>query len=246
MELKKSHINNKLIKNEILSQHPIINNFLPKTTFLTSSTFQNFITSYPMVFCKPCKGVKEKKSFMVQKTKNNFKLQFQYRTISNLDRRDLWSQIVPFMSKEPYIIQHGSDTPKVDNNSFIIKAIVQRPKSYWKVTGIAVSSSTNEKKGYSLKYVLDKLDISNDYQISFKKLFTILAINSANQLYKYFPHISQLSLDIKLDTFFAPWIYEVNSLPKIDIFKKIDKDAYKSIVKAQHQIFQSKRRCLSS
>ncbi|WP_353893785.1 YheC/YheD family protein [Proteinivorax hydrogeniformans] len=250
MPLYKSLVSNKMVKSEILAKHPLLKSFSPHYCPYTLEDLKEFLTRFPFVFCKPCRSSQGKGVFSILKKQEGlYTLNYRHLTYVGLSFEALSKLAAVIINESPYIIQQGIVTPQFKGNVFDIRIIVQRPKEKWEVTGIAARVAKDNflttnisagGKGYALETVLEELGATPKVQSSIKEILVFISLEAMNAMEHHFPHLCQIGVDVALDNQFRPWILEINSAPKFEVFTHFDMDLYKQI--ARNHIKSKKRK----
>jgi hypothetical protein len=146
-------------------------------------------------------------------------------------------------------VQKGIQLMKYKNKRFDVRVMVQlSPTGSWETTGflgkVAHSGKivTNYNSGGKIMDVQKLLGEHLSSQDITKVLNQLdgIGVATAKHLYKSYPGIQQIGLDIGFDRYWVPWIIEVNTNPDPYAFRLIsDKSMYKKVMRYKRAALKS-------
>lgn len=221
--------------------------YIPDTQRFSKATLKTMLQLYEMVYVKPEKGTHGKGVIRVEKRGNdNYTYQLGTKARSFEDYEALYLSLLRHTNKKSYLVQKGIHLMKYKNKPFDIRVMVQvSPTGVWETTGflgkVAHSGKivTNYNSGGK---IMDVQKLLGEYLSSpdMKKVLNQLdkiGVATAKHLYKSYPGIRQIGLDIGFDRYCIPWIIEVNTNPDPYAFNQLsDKSMYKKVMKYKRAV----------
>jgi glutathione synthase/RimK-type ligase-like ATP-grasp enzyme len=205
---------------------------------------------YGMVYVKPEKGTHGKGVIRVEQ-RGNEDYTYQHGTkVSRFQGYEaLYSSLLRQTNKRSYLVQKGIQLMKYKNKRFDVRVMVQlSPTGSWETTGflgkVAHSGKivTNYNSGGKIMDVQKLLGEHLSSQDITKVLNQLdgIGVATAKHLYKSYPGIQQIGLDIGFDRYWVPWIIEVNTNPDPYAFRLIsDKSMYKKVMRYKRAALKS-------
>ncbi|MBN8209308.1 YheC/YheD family protein [Bacillus sp. NTK071] len=194
-----------------LNSNEKLTNFIPETERLTVTSLEEYLHTYPSVFCKPSSGSKGRGIFRVKNTSTGYQYIDHDNAHSFASINKLHDYIHPLLL-ENYMIQRDIQLDTYENQTYDFRILVQKPLNSWNVTGIGIraaqagSLTTHVPRGGRI-IPFHKLANHKD-----KAKLTRLAIMAAEVLEEE-TKMKECSMDIGKDSDGQFWIFEANSKP---------------------------------
>ncbi|MBC8079881.1 MAG: YheC/YheD family protein [Gorillibacterium sp.] len=238
------HVGSKWKKTQALLKSSEISKFIAPTEWMTGDTLNYMLNVYNMVYIKPVVGMHGRGVMKVERLKDK---DYLYRYQIGAYRRSfssfgqLYDSLLMSTNGKPYLVQRGINLLRYSGRPFDIRVLAQlTPNKEWITTGMIGRVAhkgkivTNYHNGGSLHDV-EKLLAAHAQgkrkEVFIKQLKRLGQLVGA-QMYKHFPAITEVGLDIGVSTDLRPWIIEVNTSPDFYIFKKLeDKSIYHRVRK---------------
>ncbi|NDI36301.1 YheC/YheD family protein [Chengkuizengella sediminis] len=226
----------------VLKSDSLIKNVLPETElYKNTGTLNQWLKHQNQFILKPISGshgkgilhIKKNNHYIIQgRDKKNVPIDVTYENYASLANR-----IQQFIQNRKYIIQQYLHLKTKSNTSFDIRALVQKNGSgQWQFTGMAVrcgqpgSLTSNLHGGGFVKEVRPFLinefgetkavDIMNSIQEIVEQLPTVLEAHSGR--------LSELGIDLGVDSLAKVWLLEANSKPGRSIFNHLKDENLKN------------------
>lgn len=241
-------IASKWLKTRVLTANERLVHYIPETKLWRPEELFQMLSRHTIVFLKPDKGGGGFGIISVEAL-NDDRYEVRYGTTRQtiIGKRTLLSllnrRIAPHRR---YLIQRGIQLATIAGRPFDIRIIVQRPSAHWRVMGMAAKVAakqkivTNRSSGGIALTVHDALRQSFHWDMKrihvVEHLLTWIAMETAHTLTERFPRLRILGLDVGIDRFGHPWIFEVNTRPQFQMFRQIDVRRYRLIVTNQKKI----------
>jgi glutathione synthase/RimK-type ligase-like ATP-grasp enzyme len=224
--------------------------YIPDTQRFSKASLRTMLKLYGMVYVKPEKGTHGKGVIRVEQ-RGNEDYTYQHGTkVSRFQGYEaLYSSLLRQTNKRSYLVQKGIQLMKYKNKRFDVRVMVQlSPTGSWETTGflgkVAHSGKivTNYNSGGKIMDVQKLLGEHLSSQDITKVLNQLdgIGVATAKHLYKSYPGIQQIGLDIGFDRYWVPWIIEVNTNPDPYAFRLIsDKSMYKKVMRYKRAALKS-------
>ncbi|MBM4762202.1 YheC/YheD family protein [Bacillus sp. B15-48] len=238
-------------KTKLLRADPELRPFIAETIWFTKRNLRHMLNKYNLVFVKPSRGslgrgiIKVQKELQDKRTVYSYHYKKRKETFSTLSglHRALKQQIAKIFArrkrtKKSYLIQQGIPLLKYKDRLFDIRSIVQlNSNNEWVTTGIVCRVGHPKKivtnyssGGTPMRYEDVMRKLVPEENISFhRQQIERLSIKMAKKLSEECPALRILGFDLGYDSYFNPWLIEVNLTPRFKSFKRIDMDTYKKI-----------------
>ncbi|QNO14421.1 YheC/YheD family protein [Alkalicella caledoniensis] len=240
----------KLSKYKILLQSDFIRPHLLETIEFTEESLLRMIEKYSFIYIKPVSGSfgRDILSLEIAKEPNT------HYVVRN-DDKILWKGnfkesvyiINAYIARRKFLIQQGIRPFEYKGKHVDIRVFIQKPDKLWIVSGLGVKVAksknmivTNYNQGASILSLKDYLS-SGNFQHDFIKINHVLeelCLEGGEVLNSYYPRFRELGFDVILDEYLKPWIIEVNTKPKYEMFREIDVQLYKKIDRYHEDILR--------
>ncbi|MFD3274109.1 YheC/YheD family protein [Paenibacillus dendritiformis] len=234
------HVLSKWKKTRIL-QNSSLKRFIPKTAVYSSSSLQEMLNRYNMVYVKPDAGTHGKGVMRAKKrSKASFELREGLSSKVFRTMNQLQSGIKSRIGKRKYLVQQGIHMMSHRGRKFDLRVLVQKNlNNQWEAMSIlgrkaaANKIVTNVSNGGSMES-LSTLLRPHMNQSSIRKLrreLNQMGLSVGKQLSTKYRGLKQIGLDIALDKNMRPWILEVNTRPAIYVYRTFNPSAYRRILR---------------
>lgn len=245
--LRYQQVASKMYKTHILKKNKLIRPYLPDTRWYDPKELKEMLSEYSTVFIKPDKGGGAGGLIRVELLEGLVECTSSYGRKKLVSFRNLEEWLNDRLKRHKrYIMQEGVALAKIDGRPFDLRIHMQKPEDEWRITGSCAKIAargqvvTNFCKGgtpYDATKVIQS--ITSDSKERARQIVQELYLLSkvvAKTLGAKFKGLKELGLDIGLDEDFSLWIFEVNTRPCLDMFRKLEnQDIYRKIKKIQQQ-----------
>ncbi|SEM92303.1 YheC/YheD family protein [Lihuaxuella thermophila] len=234
----------KLDNSRLLRRHKTIGPYIPETLPLSQASLSPMLRQFPFVYLKPDNSCQGKGILRIDPLPSG---EFLLRTRDtgsesvHFHLPHLWEAIHQAKIDRPYIIQQGINSVTLTGHLFDIRVHLMRIKGKWRVAGIVgrvapkKSIVTNAYSGGISKHVDRLLTDDLGYnprraEHTIEELCTI-SKQATKIISRVYPRWSEFGLDIGIDPFHRIWIYEINIKPGTLVFKNLDRETFRHILK---------------
>jgi hypothetical protein len=230
---------------KFMKQSKEISGHLPETQKLTKSSLWNFMKNHGDIIVKPNSGRRGRGVIRATSIgKDAYKIHTEnIRKIVHGKERT-YRYIKGTTGSRSYIVQRRIPLATVDKRPMDVRIIVQRKKNSdtWKVTANIIKVAgegyivTNIKRSKGtvlpIKSALRKSSLKDHSERALVSKVKRVALQSAKELSKLYPHHRIFGFDMGLDREGRAWIIEANRFPMMSHFRKLkDKTMYQQIMK---------------
>ncbi len=186
---------------------------------------QSFLRRSPSVFLKPQFGSSGIGIIVIKKIKDQYTFSYYetgpQATVTFDSLEDAFSEAKKIIGKDPYIMQRGVTTLRIDSSTFDIRMVVIGHQNAWQVIpevrlGAKGSDLSNVAQGgccIELDELLKKLPL-NTSAAEFKDMITNTVVKLTSFLDAYSPnHLMEMAYDIIIDRNLNIFITEINCKP---------------------------------
>lgn len=246
-------IASKWLKTIVLYSNEQLSRYIPETKRWQPDIFFHMLSRYHTVFLKPDKGGGGFGIISVEALDDRaYEVRYGTTRQTIHDKQTLLALLKRRTSpNRRYLIQRGIPLATVGGRPFDIRIIVQRPNNDWRVMGMAAKVAAKEKIVTNRSSGGIALTVNEALRHSFhwdkkriyaaEQLLTWIALETAHTLTKRFPRLRILGLDVGIDRYGHPWIFEVNTRPQFQLFRQIDFRRYRHIIAIQRKIINDAR-----
>lgn len=243
--LRYQQVASKMYKTHILKKNKLIRPYIPDTRWYDVKGLKEMLCQYSTVFIKPDKGGGAGGLIRIELLEGLVECTSPYgrKKLISFDNLEEWIQ-ERLKENKRYIMQEGIELAKIAGRLFDLRIHMQKPGNEWKITGSCAKIAapgqvvTNFCKGgtpYEAAKVLQCItsDAKEEARHLVHELY-ILSKEVARTLNSQFKGLKELGLDIGVDEEFNLWIFEVNTRPCTDMFRKLGNSrVYRKIKKIQ-------------
>lgn len=237
-------IASKGLKTRVMEQHPLLRSHLPRTVWFSIDSLKRMLREYPTVFVKPDKGGGGAGIVRIRERSGNYEVCFR-QVCRTLEGATLPFTVEKLLSPgRKYLLQQGIDLATVQSRPFDIRVLLQKPNR-WTVSGMVAKVAgkgqflTNHSQGgrpLQLEQALKKVDLPKKPE-RLKRVLERVSLLAAEVLEARFPGIKELGIDVGLDQQGKLWIFEVNTRPRFQMFRKIGRpEIYRRILMVHRRL----------
>lgn len=239
-------IASKLLKTAVILNHPQLATYIPETRWYSKEVLLEMMEKYPTVYLKPDKGTGGGGIIRIRRWNHH---RYEYQDLSKrrvVSLFQLFRILDQKLAKQRYLIQQGIALASIRGCPFDIRVFLQKPHHEWLISGMAAKIAkpgkivTNYCKGgqpYDIFKAL-YLATSKNHEIA-KKIFVELYYISkeiAKILNRRFWGLRELGIDLGIDQQLRIWIFEVNTNPNFQLFKKIGNQEMYHCIRRRHRL----------
>lgn len=251
MQYKRKYrqIASKGLKTRVMWQHPVLRSFLPGTTWYSKENLKKMLEIYPAVFVKPDRGGGGFGIIRIrERSRRRYEVCFR-KNCRILEERDLHRTVEKLLFPyRKYLLQEGVDLATVKGRPFDIRVLLQKPGDGWIISGMVAkvaardSFVTNHCKGgqpLELQKALKSLRGEGVHPERVIRELEKVSLLTAEVLDARFPGLKELGIDVGLDRSGKPWIFEVNTRPLFQMFRKIGSPVlYRRILRNHRRVLK--------
>lgn len=251
--MRMRRVKGKLKKNNVMRKHPVLRRHLPETHRLRKGVLARMIKRYGTLFIKPDKG-SQGVGIVRLRRRGRRKILISWGLRHRQVKRRLVGQTVRQIlhAKKTYLVQQGIRLAKYRNRLVDIRVLMQKPNSNWRISGQVVRVAargrfvTNYHQGARpkpLQKVLATIYKGKPGKIqSTIRNIKNISVTTAKVLYRKFPGIRQLGIDLALDRGGRIWIIEANTNPGTMLFKSLKNKRMYRVIAARRRYLRAKYR----
>lgn len=244
---KYQQIASKALKTTVLMKNDRVASYIPETKWFHHQTLIEMLKKYSCVYIKPDKG-----------TGGGGILSVRRIYVDQVEVCDLYHkkrihilQLYGWLRRklrpsQRYILQRGIDLADVRGRPFDLRVFMQKPKKNWLISGMAAKIAapgkivTNFCKGGQPIEATKALYFATKDHEKVKKIIIeiyYLSKEIAKILNRQFAGLRELGIDLGIDKQNRIWIFEVNTQPHFQMFRKLkNRQMYNHIRKVHQQI----------
>lgn len=229
----------KMVKYQILNASALTRDHLLETVTFSVEKINKMLAKHTVIYIKPESGTYGRDIFSVSTVKGSYKVRQYEQSIIFQDFTSMAKYVQEIVkSKRRFIIQQGISPLEYDGKHVDLRVLFHRPNASWIFSGLGVKVAkskemivTNFNQGAAIisfnEYLSDYLTHT---QIDLlKSKIEFLCLEGCKTLSYVYPRFRQLGFDIAIDKNFKPWIIEVNTKPKYQLFRELDINVYNKI-----------------
>lgn len=201
---------------KLLSENEAINAYLPTTIqYSEAQSLLNMLNTFSSLYFKPLLGSKGKGIYKLSYQDQQYILIDTIGKSLSLSKNDFLRNITQLVENEPYLLQEEIHTDKIEGQKYDLRVLCIYNNGIHAIKGIGVRVANAERitthvpNGGSivpLHLVEGKFD---GMQLAW------LAENVGKSLENHYGFIGEFSMDIGIDLFGTPYVFEVNSKPMV-------------------------------
>lgn len=221
----------KWLKHESLWSEPDLRSVLPETKLFSPQSFTQMIERHDVLFLKPDLGMQGQGIVKVKRGKEGACI---VRTASNQARyRDAdvaARKLKQRIGSKAYIVQQGIDLLRIQGRPVDFRVLLHlKPNGEWTFFGIMgkiaaknsfITNYSSGGKAISLHQALSQtLGIEKQDASGWEERIKTKSLRIAQAMKHHYPNITELGLDIAIDTNQQIWLLEANTKPQFQLFR---------------------------
>ncbi|MFC0522029.1 YheC/YheD family protein [Pontibacillus salicampi] len=227
------YTNSKWNQYHILRTVPQLNTHLPNTQIVTSLPECDWIKASQNLIIKPCYGQNGIgiTKLTINHNTNTYQSHHELEVLSHSRLQNCVSHITNnYLEDKEYVIQQYISLATVEGSIFDTRVLLMRnsTSNRWevlcKVARVAVKSYIVTNVARKVALLQEILPQSSVYHSSYdiENQIDRLSISVANRFGEYYRDSSRLGIDIAIDQQAKVWILEVNVVPDLSMYKKLE------------------------
>ncbi|WP_336785276.1 YheC/YheD family protein [Paenibacillus sp. MMO-177] len=216
----------KWLKHVALSGEDELRDYLPDTEQFTPKGFIGMIDRYPVLFVKPDLGMQGQGVMKVYYKDDRVVIRTENSRYSFQSAKFAAIKLKQLIGTKRYIMQQGIDLIKINGNPIDFRILLHlRRDETWKFFGIMGKMAapnrfvTNHSSGGKAIQLHRALGLTKQECEPWEKKLGEIALQIAQGMKKHFPLITELGLDIAIDTEHRVWLLEANTKPQFQLFR---------------------------
>ncbi|ACT04001.1 YheC/YheD family protein [Paenibacillus sp. JDR-2] len=216
----------KWLKHVALSGEEELRDYLPDTEQFTPKGFISMIDRYPVLFVKPDLGMKGQGVMKVYYKDGRIVIRTEDSRYSFQSAKFAAIKLKQLIGTKRYLMQQGIDLIQIDGNPIDFRILLHlRRDETWKFFGVMGKVAapnrfvTNHSSGGKAIRLHQALGLTRQECEPWEKKLREMAFKVASGMKKHFPLITELGLDIAIDTEHRVWLLEANTKPQFQLFR---------------------------
>jgi glutathione synthase/RimK-type ligase-like ATP-grasp enzyme len=216
----------KWLKHESLWGEPELRKYLPETELFTTQAFIQMIERHAVLFVKPDIGMQGQGIMKVTREGDKYVIRTASQRLVYRDLNKAALKLKQVIGSERYLVQQGIDLIKIDDNPIDFRALLHlKPNGKWKFFGIMGKIAapnrfvTNHSSGGRAIRLYQALRVTKEEGAEWDERIKKLSGLIAYAMKRHFPKITELGLDIAIDTNHQIWLLEANTRPQFQLFR---------------------------
>lgn len=216
----------KWLKHESLWGEPNLREYLPETMLFSPQAFTEMIERYSVLFLKPDLGMKGQGIMKVTLEDDNYVIRTASKKHFYDDPEKASEKLQQLIGDKRYLVQQGIDLIRIKDNPIDFRALLHlKPNGKWKFFGIMGKVAapnrfvTNHSSGGKAIRLFQALEVTKEEGVEWEERIKKLSGTIARAMKQHFPNITELGLDIAIDTNQRIWLLEANTKPHYHLFK---------------------------
>lgn len=224
-----------------------LQNHIPHTSLFNKESFAHFIERFPVIFLKPALGGGGRGIAKIVVKSRGYDLYYGTYRRSFINKQMLFNHVMQKYRNRKYIIQQGIDLIQLAGRRIDFRVIMLKTQDQWQFMGIIgkcaayrkfVTNHTSGGKVIRFRQALhESLKYSEKQSDTIEQTIRSLSLLIASTLNKSYPNITELGLDIAIDTKQKIWLLEANTKPQFNLFKSHeDRNLYNTILEQTERL----------
>ncbi len=216
----------KWLKHESLWGEPELREYLPETELFSPQAFIQMIERYPVLFVKPDIGMQGQGVMKVTHEDDTYVIQTASQKLIYRDLKKAALKLKKLIGAERFLVQQGIDLIRINGSPVDFRALLHlKPNGKWRFFGIMGKVAaknqfvTNHSSGGRPIRLHQALGIPKENGAQWDMRIKKFSILIADAMKLHFPKITELGLDIAIDTNHKIWLLEANTKPQLSIIQ---------------------------
>lgn len=216
----------KWLKHESLWSEPELREYLPDTMQFSPEAFIEMTKRYSVLFLKPDLGMKGQGIMKVTLEGDTCVIRTESKKYEYQDTEIASQKLQQLIGDKNYLVQQGIDLIRIKKNPIDFRALLHlRPSGKWRFFGIMGKVAapnkfvTNHSSGGKAIRLYQALGVTKEEGELWEEKIKKLSRTIARAMKQHFPNITELGLDIAIDTDQRIWLLEANTKPHYHLFK---------------------------
>ncbi|MFE5318793.1 YheC/YheD family protein [Paenibacillus sp. NPDC056579] len=221
----------KWLKHEALWSEPELRTYLPETELFSPQSFKEMVGRHSVLFLKPDLGMQGQgilkvtrggeDACTIQTASHTYRFTSLHTAATKLEQR---------FGEKRYIVQQGIDLIRFKGNPVDYRVLLLiSANEKWKFYGIMgkvaaknqfVTNYSSGGKAIGLHQALaHTLRVSKKDAPKWDERIKVMSFKIAEGMKRHFPNITELGLDLAIDTKQHIWLLEANTKPQFQLFR---------------------------
>ncbi|WP_336773605.1 YheC/YheD family protein [Paenibacillus sp. MMO-58] len=216
----------KWLKHVALSGEEELRDYLPDTEQFTPKGFISMIDRYPVLFVKPDLGMKGQGVMKVYYKDGRIVVRTEDSRYSFQSAKFAAIKLKQLIGTKRYLMQQGIDLIQINGNPIDFRILLHlRRDETWKFFGVMGKVAapnrfvTNHSSGGKAIRLHQALGLTRQECEPWETKLRDMAFKVASGMKKHFPLITELGLDVAIDTEHRVWLLEANTKPQFQLFR---------------------------
>ncbi|WP_282936953.1 YheC/YheD family protein [Paenibacillus sp. RC67] len=221
----------KWLKHEALWSEEEIRSVLPETEQFATDTFTQMIERHTVLFLKPDLGMRGQGIIKVSREEGGAcMVQTATKTYRHRNVKLASQKLKQLIGSKSYIVQQGIDLIRIKGKPVDFRVLLHiRPNKKWRFFGIMgkvaaknrfVTNHSSGGKPIRLhQALLSTFHVSKQDITEWDGRIRALSDKIAKAMKMHYPNITELGLDIAIDTNQQIWLLEANTKPQYQLFR---------------------------
>ncbi|NIK70688.1 MULTISPECIES: YheC/YheD family protein [unclassified Paenibacillus] len=216
----------KWLKHVALSGEEELRDYLPDTEQFTPKGFISMIDRYPVLFVKPDLGMKGQGVMKVYYKDGRIVIRTENSRYSFQSAKFAAIKLKQLIGTKRYLMQQGINLIQLNGNPIDFRILLHlRRDETWKFFGVMGKMAapnrfvTNHSSGGKAIRLHQALGLTKQECETWEVKLREMAFKVASGMKKHFPLITELGLDIAIDTEHRVWLLEANTKPQFQLFR---------------------------
>ncbi|MFK7697313.1 YheC/YheD family protein [Paenibacillus sp. HJGM_3] len=220
----------KWLKHESLWSEEEIRPHLPETELFSADSFTRMVDKHPVVFLKPDLGMKGQGVIKVTKDGDDIVVRTATSTHTYTTPTAAARKLEQLIGTQRYLVQQGVDLIRIKGHPIDFRLLLHlKSNREWRFFGVMgkvaarnrfVTNHARGGKALGLPQALSHaFGITKEEEAEWDDRMKQVALRIAKAMKKHFPNITELGLDVGIDTSERIWLIEANTRPHYQLFR---------------------------
>ncbi|MDA8351999.1 MAG: YheC/YheD family protein [Firmicutes bacterium] len=246
MKSQEHKVASKGLKHQVMEQHPSLRSYLPRTSWFSQESLNRWATRFPVTFLKPDQGGGGTGILRIRREGGGSFEVCDRRFCCSVLSSDLYTAVKKKMLPERrYLVQEGIQLAVIRGRPFDIRVMLQKPGGRWVISGMVAKVAakgqfvTNRCKGgrpLTVERALEEVSIREKREVEeVLRELKQMSLLTAKVLGARFPGLRELGIDVGMDRRGHLWVFEVNTRPRFQLFRKVGQPRLYSRILQTHR-----------